>query len=89
MTLNATGSLNSARRPGTILIVLSALHFAFFFCSLVAIPILAPGARIPNPFSLDDGGAHVLPYGLHGHSRERLSSVCLRTLPRRSDPSSQ
>lgn len=57
MTLNATSSLKPARRPGTILIVFSVLHFAFFFGSLVAIPILAPGARIPNPFGLDDGGA--------------------------------
>ena len=53
MTLDATHSLDTAKRPVKSLITFTVLHFAFFFASLIAIPILAPGARIPNPFGND------------------------------------
>ncbi|MFC5862505.1 hypothetical protein ACFPT7_09410 [Acidicapsa dinghuensis] len=50
MTLDTTQSLSPAKRPAKTLIILASLHFLFFFASLIAIPILAPGSRIPNPF---------------------------------------
>ncbi|WP_109487919.1 hypothetical protein [Occallatibacter savannae] len=43
----------STSRSAKTLFTLTALHFLFFFASLVAIPILAPGSRIPNPFAND------------------------------------
>lgn len=53
MTFDATTRLGEANRPAKILIIFTALHFVLFFASLVAIPILAPGTRIPNPFGND------------------------------------
>jgi len=38
-----------------MLIIFATLHFVFFFASLIAIPMFAPGARIPNPFGNDEG----------------------------------
>lgn len=46
----ATISTNQSSKS---LIAFTAFHFLFFFASLVAIPILAPGSRIPNPFGDD------------------------------------
>lgn len=43
----------SAQRYAKTLLTFTTLHFLFFFASLVAIPILAPGSRIPNPFAND------------------------------------
>ncbi len=53
MTLEATNPPEPENRPAKILIAFAVLHFAFFFASLIAIPILAPGSRIPNPFGND------------------------------------
>jgi len=84
MTLNATRSLDPANRPAKSLIVLTALHFAFFFASLIAIPILAPGSRIPNPFGND---SEVRTFFLTAASAIRLSdflqlasALCLAAL---------
>jgi hypothetical protein len=46
-------SLNAAQPSGTALIVAAVSHFAFFLASILAIPLLARGSRIPNPFGLD------------------------------------
>ena len=35
------------------LIIAAVSHFAFFLASILAIPLLARGSRIPNPFGLD------------------------------------
>jgi len=43
----------SHRRYTSALLVFTILHALFFFASLVAIPILAPGSKIPNPFAND------------------------------------
>jgi hypothetical protein len=53
MTLDTTDSFNPAKRPAKILIVFTTLHCMFFFASLIAFFVLAPGARIPNPFGND------------------------------------
>ena len=53
MTVELTEPFAPSKPPRNILIVFAALHFAFFFASLIAIPILAPGSRIPNPFGSD------------------------------------
>jgi hypothetical protein len=45
--------MHSSKQAANTLVMLTALHFLFFFASLVAIPILAPGSRIPNPFGSD------------------------------------
>jgi hypothetical protein len=52
------------------LITFTALHFLFFFASLVAIPILAPGSRIPNPFGND---ANMRTFFLNAASAIRVS----------------
>jgi hypothetical protein len=44
---------DSTRGRGTLIVVFTVLHFVFFLSSILAIPILAPGARIPNPYGLD------------------------------------
>jgi len=46
-------SLNAAQPSATALIVAAVAHFAFFLASILAIPLLARGSRIPNPFGLD------------------------------------
>ena len=51
-THNALGSTSSTTRRITI--ALAVLYAAFFVASLVVVPILAPDARIPNPFGADD-----------------------------------
>jgi hypothetical protein len=43
----------SKQQPARALFAFTTLHFLFFFASLIAIPILAPGSRIPNPFAND------------------------------------
>lgn len=43
----------STRQPLKALFTLTTLHVLFFVASLVAIPVLAPGSRIPNPFGND------------------------------------
>ena len=53
MTFDTAQSLTLSKRPTKALIIFTALHFMFFFGSLIAIPILAPGSRIPNPFGND------------------------------------
>jgi len=84
MTFEATKSFNSSNPPRKILIVFAALHFAFFFASLIAIPILAPGSRIPNPFGSD---AQMRTFFLTAASAIRLSdflqfasALCLAVL---------
>lgn len=53
MTFDTTPSLSPAKPSAKTPIILASLHFLFFFVSLIAVPILAPGARIPNPFGND------------------------------------
>lgn len=84
MTFEATNSFTSSNPPRKILIVFAALHFAFFFASLIAIPILAPGSRIPNPFGSD---AQMRTFFLTAASAIRLSdflqfasALCLAVL---------
>ena len=84
MTLDTTDSFNSAKRPAKILIVFTTLHFVFFFASLVAIPVLAPGSRIPNPFGND---AELRTFFLTASSAVRVSdflqlasALCLAAL---------
>ena len=43
----------STRGYAKLLLTFTTLHFLFFVASLVAIPFLAPGSKIPNPF-VDD-----------------------------------
>jgi hypothetical protein len=84
MTFNATTSFSPAKRPATILIAFTVLHFAFFFASLIAIPIIAPGSRIPNPFGND---AEIRTFFLTASAAIRLScslqfasALCLAAL---------
>ena len=84
MTLDTTDSFNPAKRPAKILIIFTTLHFVFFFASLVAIPVLAPGARIPNPFGND---AEMRTFFLTASSAVRVSdflqlasALCLAAL---------
>lgn len=72
---------NIRRIDGRILITLVALHALFFIASLFVIPMLAPGARIPNPFA-SDSAAHDL-YVTYGAAvrvssfLQLVSAVCL------------
>lgn len=84
MTLDTTTSFSPAQRPAKILIAFATLHFAFFFASLIAIPIIAPGSRIPNPFGND---ASVRAFYLTASSAVRVSdflqlasALCLAAL---------
>lgn len=43
----------AAHLPRSIFALSAALHFAFFLASILIIPIMARGARIPNPFGPD------------------------------------
>ena len=43
-----------ARETNRAAIVLAVLHAGFFIVSLVLIPVLAPSAKIPNPFGPDE-----------------------------------
>jgi len=45
---------SASRTIGRIAISLAFLYAAFLVASLIVIPVLAPGARIPNPFGPDD-----------------------------------
>ncbi len=54
MTFEQAQPHSPAKRPRKALIYVAVCHFVFFFLSLVAIPILAPRARIPNPFGNDE-----------------------------------
>lgn len=47
-------SLLARRSTGRTAIVFACLYAAFMLVSLIVIPVLAPGARIPNPFGPDD-----------------------------------
>jgi len=60
----------ASNRSDKALITFTTLHFLFFFASLVAIPILAPGSRIPNPFGDD---SDVKSFLLHASSAIRIS----------------
>jgi hypothetical protein len=84
MTLDTTDSFNPAKRPAKTLIAFTTLHFAFFFASLIAIPVLAPRSRIPNPFGND---AEVRTFFLTASSAVRVSdflqlasALCLAAL---------
>src|SRR5579859_7243283 len=84
MTLGATRALNPANHPAKSLIVFTSLHFAFFLASLIAIPVLAPGSRIPNPFGND---SELRTFFLTASSAVRLSdflqlasALCLAAL---------
>jgi hypothetical protein len=49
-----TGDTSISLRPITrALRIFAILHALFFFASLAAIPLLAPGSKIPNPFAID------------------------------------
>ncbi|MBS1801947.1 MAG: hypothetical protein JST28_01200 [Acidobacteria bacterium] len=52
---DATPRFEESHCARKALIIFAVLHFLFFFASLIAIPILAPGSRIPNPFGNDAG----------------------------------
>lgn len=54
MTPHTTLSPDRPERPVKMVVALTTLHFLFFFTSLIAIPVVAPGARIPNPFGSSD-----------------------------------
>ena len=84
MTFDATTSFSPAKRPAKILITFATLHFVLFFASLIAIPTLAPGSRIPNPFGND---AEVRTFFLTASSAVRVSdflqlasALCLAAL---------
>lgn len=79
---NARSGDESPRRSATVLVAI--LHAALFVASLVVVPILAPGARIPNPFGPDDAARAFL---LQSGQAIRVSSclqlasaVCLAAL---------
>lgn len=60
----------SVQRFAKTLLTFTTLHFLFFLASLVAIPILAPGSKIPNPFGND---ADVKSFLLRASSAIRVS----------------
>jgi len=79
-----TESRLTNRSVDRIRIVVAILHAAFFVASLVVVPILAPGAGIPNPFGSDEAARAFL---LHSAEAIRVSSclqlvsaVCLAAL---------
>jgi hypothetical protein len=53
MNLENTSAF-ACRTTGRIVITLAFLYAAILFASFVVIPLLAPGAKIPNPFGRDD-----------------------------------
>ena len=65
-------------------VTLSVLYALFFLASLVAVQMLAPGARIPNPFGSDDVSRHFFlenPGAIRVSDFLQLaSSICLATL---------
>ncbi len=84
MTFDATTSFSPAKPPAKILIAFATLHFILFFAGLIAIPILAPGSRIPNPFGNE---AEVRTFFLTASSAVRASdflqlasALCLAAL---------
>jgi hypothetical protein len=75
---NAEGSdLLTNQIAGSTAIAFAVLHAGFFIASLVVIPILAPGVRIPNPFGSDEAG---LTFLLNNTEAIRVSS-CLQLVP--------
>jgi hypothetical protein len=44
----------ATQTPGRSPVLFAVLHLVFFLASLFVIPILAPGAKIPNPFESND-----------------------------------
>ena len=54
MTPVGDPSTPNYRSTSRIAVVLAFLYAAFLVASLVVIPVLAPGARIPNPFGSDE-----------------------------------
>jgi hypothetical protein len=64
------------RNTGRAILALAVLHAAFLVASLVVIPILAPGARIPNPFGSDEAARTFL---LNSAGAIRVSS-CLQLM---------
>jgi hypothetical protein len=77
-------SAPATRKDSYLLVVLAALHLVFFVSSLVVMPVLAPGARIPNPF-VRDHAAHdlYLAFGMAvrvSSFLQLLSALCLAAL---------
>lgn len=72
------------RNTGRAILGLAVLHAAFLVSSLVVIPILAPGARIPNPFGSDEGARTFLLNSSGairvGSCLQLMSAVCLAAL---------
>jgi hypothetical protein len=78
------GDLLTNQVAGRSAIVFAVFHAGFFIASLAVIPILAPGARIPNPFGSDEAARAFL---LNNSEAIRISSclqlvsaVCLAAL---------
>lgn len=76
--------LGTSRTAGRATIACAVLHAVFLVASLAIVPILAPGARIPNPFGSDDAARTFL---LNSGEAIRVSSclqmvsaVCLAAL---------
>jgi hypothetical protein len=47
--------------PRRMPVIFAVLYAAFLVASLVAVPILAPGARIPNPFGPEEASRNFVP----------------------------
>lgn len=54
MEHTALHTSNPSRETNRTAVVFAVLHAAFFIASLAVIPVLAPSARIPNPFGPDE-----------------------------------
>lgn len=54
--MNSSAPRPEIPEPGTdrMVVVLAILHAGLFIASLILIPVLAPSARIPNPFGPDE-----------------------------------
>jgi hypothetical protein len=54
MVMIENTSPSACRTTGRMAISLAFLYAAFLIASFIVVPVLAPGARIPNPFGADD-----------------------------------
>jgi hypothetical protein len=60
LTTTENVSHSNNRTAGPIAVSLAVLYAAFLIASLVVVPVLAPSARIPNPFGPDDASRSFL-----------------------------
>jgi hypothetical protein len=79
-----TEDLAASRSVGRATIIVVILHAAFLVASLAIIPILAPGASIPNPFGSDEAARTFLFNSAEAirvsSCLQLVSAVCLAAL---------